>query len=110
MLDRAAQRALALKRANQVRIEAAAQRREIKAAGLRDGAIRAAEVVQDASSSMSFFSLLRSVPYVGDQTARRMLNQAGIGPATRVNAGHVDDWHRDRLAGALLSRAHRGQR
>jgi hypothetical protein len=110
VIDRAEQRAEALKTANARRLQAAELRAEIKAAGRRDGAIEAARVVREAESSMTFFSLVKSVPWIGETQARRMLADANIREGRRVNDDRIDGRRRELLAGALMARATRPRR
>jgi hypothetical protein len=100
----AVQRRMALERANRAKATAIELRMAIKTAGRRGGAMRAAEAVQAAQSSMTFFKLLQAVPYVGETSARRMLSRAQINPTARVNS-EVGRRRRQLLVGQLVAYA-----
>jgi hypothetical protein len=99
----------ALAQANAARLAAQRLKAGIRAAGRRGGAVRAAQAVQAATSSLRFAQLLRAVPGVGDETARLMLRRARVHPEARVDSPLIVESQRTRLVGALLTYANNGR-
>lgn len=99
------QRLIALDHANQARMHVAELCAQIRAAGPRGGAQRAARVVMAGESSIRFAKLLVAVPKVGERGARRMLRLAQIDGSVRVCEVGPDRRHM--LAAELLKHGER---
>lgn len=100
-------RTLALERARQVKAAAEQLRAEIRSSGRRAGALKAADAVQAADSTMRFLQLLRAVPWIGEGSARKMLGRAQINPADRVDSELITERRRQVLVDALTAYANR---
>jgi ABC-type multidrug transport system ATPase subunit len=98
---------LALERAQAVKRRGQELRAQVRAAGPRGGYTRAADIVLDGESSMRFFELIKSIPRVGDYTAKKLLSKAQINPEARINAESVGERRRAALVAELLHRANR---
>ena len=103
MPERGRQRSAALDRAQEARLHAARVRAQIRTAGPSGGAIVAARIVKEGSSSMRFFELVKAVPWIGEFKAKQMLARAQINPEARVRSDTVGE----RQLAQLQRREHR---